>query len=218
MIDPHAGAQVRTAGAPLAGAPGVLVLQHGRGGTPEDMLGLAAVLGLPELACLAPGAIGHTWYPFPFLAPVPQNEPWFSSALRAVDRTVQHALHAGLPPRRVALLGFSQGACLTLEYAARHPRGYGAVIGLTGGLLGPPGTPWPRPVGLDGVPVFLSTSDIDPHVPLVRVRETARVFKAAGAEVTLRVHPGAPHTVVASDVKEIGALLRARLGAPDTTG
>lgn len=218
MTDPHAGAQARAAGAALPRARGALILQHGRGGTPEDMLALAAALAPPDVALLAPGAIGRTWYPFPFLAPVPQNEPWFTSALHAVDRTVQHALDAGLPPRHVALLGFSQGACLTLEYAARHPREYGAIIALTGGLLGPPGTPWPTPTGLDRVPVFLASSDVDPHVPLARVQETARVFEAAGARVTLRVHPGAPHTVLPSDVEEVRALLEARLGEETRAG
>src|SRR3954469_6680745 len=206
--DPHAGQMTLGAGPTPEAAAATLVLIHGRGGSAEDMLSLYTELRLPDLAALAPQATGNTWYPNSFLAPLEANQPYLDSALRRIESIVAELLARGVPSERVALLGFSQGACLTLEFTARHPRRYGAVMGLTGGLIGPPGTPRDYPGSLDGAPVFLGTSDPDPHVPFERVRETDAVLARMGAEVELRRYPGMPHTINEDELNACRALLQ----------
>ena len=217
MSGPHDGQPVRRAGARPGEAAAAVVLAHGRGGDPEDMLGLAAHLRLPRVAFLAPEAAGHTWYPNGFMAPIASNEPWLSSALALLDATVEGLAAEGVPPERVMLLGFSQGACLSLEYAARHAGRWGAVVGLTGGLIGPPGTSREYAGSLDGTPVFLGSSDPDPHVPWARVDETADVLRRLGADVTVRRYPGMPHTVNEEELAAARDLL-ARLVTPASAG
>ncbi len=209
--DPHAGQPILTAGPEPAQADATLVLVHGRGSTAESILSLHAELGLPALAALAPQAADNTWYPNSFLAPLEANQPYLDSALRRIESIVADLRARGVPSDRVALLGFSQGACLTLEYAVRRPRRYGGVIGLTGGLIGPPGTPRDYPGSLVGTPVFLGTSDPDPHVPYARVRETETVLTRMGATVELRRYPGMPHTVNQDELDATRALLQ-RIG------
>lgn len=206
---PRHGQRVATAGPALAAARAAMVLLHGRGAPAEDMLGLAGELGMPDVAFLAPQADGFTWYPNPFLAPLERNEPWLSAALEAVERVLGEVAVAGVPVERTLLLGFSQGACLTTEFAARNPRPYGGVVGLTGGLIGPPGTPRDYPGSLAGVPVFLGCSDVDPHIPLERVDETAAVLGRMGAEVDRRIYPGLPHTVNRDELDAVRALVQA---------
>jgi phospholipase/carboxylesterase len=211
MQDLHAGQPVARAGAPLDRAAGAVVLLHGRGATAESILTLAAELGRPDLAYLAPQAAGSTWYPYSFLAPLAANEPWLSSALAAVGRTLDLAA-AGHPAEHVALAGFSQGACLALEYMARHPRLYAGVAGLSGGLIGPEGTPRPAPAAgsappLAGTPVFLGCGNPDPHIPAARVEASARVLEGLGAAVTLRLYPGLGHTVNADELEHVRRLL-----------
>jgi predicted esterase len=172
-----------------------MIMVHGRGATADDILSLSHELRVPGVAYLAPQAAGYTWYPYGFLSPIAQNEPGISSALAAIADVLATIERAGIPTERTMLLGFSQGACLTLEFTARHPRRYGAVMGLTGGLIGPPGTPRDYPGELSGTPVFLGTSDPDPHVPFERVRETEAVLTRMGAVVELRRYSGMPHTV-----------------------
>lgn len=172
-----------------------MVLVHGRGASAESILQLAGGLDNPDFAYLAPQAAGHTWYPYSFLAPLERNEPWLSSALRLLDASVEQAAGAGVPLERIMLLGFSQGACLTLEFLARQPRRYGGVVALTGGLIGPDDTPRDYQGSLDDTPVFLGTSDPDPHVPRSRVEQSAAVLERMGARVTTRVYPGMGHTV-----------------------
>jgi len=213
---PHADARVIAAGAPLAGAKAALVLIHGRGATAESMLPLAEALGREDIAFIAPQAAGNTWYPFSFLAPIAQNEPWLSSALATIAAALEGLDAEGFSPDRVALLGFSQGACLATEFAARNPRRYGAILGLSGGLIGPPGTPRNYPGSLDGTPVFLGCSDIDAHIPLERVHETAAVLSGMGAAVDERIYPGMGHTVNADEIDAVRALL-ARLAETDAT-
>lgn len=192
--DPHRGQPILSAGAPLDRARAALVCLHGRGASAEDILGLAEALDIPDLACLAPEAAGKTWYPRRFLEPTATNEPWLSSALGVVASILDHLAGNGFPPERVALLGFSQGACLALEHAARYPRRYGAVVGLSGGLIGTDAEL--SHVGdLAGTPVFLGCSDVDFHIPKERVERTAEVFAALGAEVTVRLYPGIGHLV-----------------------
>lgn len=207
-FDPHAGQPVLRAGPEPERAEAVVILAHGRGATADSMLALHAGLGLPGVAALAPQAAGFTWYPHSFLAPLEANEPFLSSALRRLDALVSDLLARAIPSERLALMGFSQGACLVLEFTVRHPRRYGAVIGLTGGLIGPPGTPREYPGSLAGTRVFLGTSDPDPHVPLARVRETEAVLGRMGATVQLRRYPGLPHTINEDEVAVSRSILQ----------
>jgi predicted esterase len=135
------------------------------------------------------------------------NQPYLDSALRRIDSIVGDLLNRNIPSERIALLGFSQGACLTSEYVARHPRRYGAIMVLTGGLIGPPGTPRNYEGSLDGTPVFLASGDPDPHVPYERVLETEVVFKRMGATVDLRQYPGMPHTITQEETDACRELL-----------
>src|SRR4051812_12692391 len=205
--DPHAGQTTLGAGPAPEAAAATLVLMHGRGGSAEDILSLYTELRLPDLAALAPEAAGNTWYPNSFLAPLEANRPYLDSALRRIESIVADLLARGVPSERIAVLGFSQGACLTLEFTARHPRRYGAVIGLTGGLIGPPGTTRNYAGSLDGTPVFLGTSDPDPHVPFERVQETESVLSGMGANVELRRYPGMPHTINQEELAAARTLL-----------
>ena len=159
--DPHAGQSVLPAGPAPKDAAATLILVHGRGAIADSMLSLYDALGIKSQAALAPQAAGHTWYPNSFLAPMETNQPHLDSALSLLDSIVNQLLSQGIPGDRIALLGFSQGACLTAEYIARHPHRYGAAMVLTGGLIGPPGTSRNYPGSLDGTPIFLGTSDPD---------------------------------------------------------
>src|SRR4051794_23298436 len=206
--DPHAAQPVLRAGPPLEQADAALVLVHGRGADVRGMLDLYDELALPTVAAVASQAAGQSWYPRSFLAPLEANQPFLDSALRRLETLVADLLTRGLPSERIALLGFSQGACLSAEFTARHPRRYGAVMVLTGGLTGPPGTPRDYPGSLAGTPVFLGASDPDPHVPFERVQETAAVLTRMGAVVELRRYPRMPHTVNGDELEACRALLR----------
>lgn len=208
--DPHAGQPVLRRGVAPTAARLAVILVHGRGGSAEDMLGLAEEAGLTDVAWLAPQAAGHSWYPYSFLSPIERNEPGITSGLRTLERLIEELAQGGLPAERVALMGFSQGACLSLEFAARHARRYAAVVGLSGGLIGPPGTARDDQGSLAGTPVFLGCSDIDAHIPVERVRESADVFRALAADVDERVYPGMGHTVNADELGAIRVLLGPR--------
>ena len=187
------------AGEPLGKARAAMILAHGRGATAEDIMTIAAELQHPGFAYLAPQAAGNAWYPNPFTAPLESNEPYLSSALEVLEGLLAR-VEASVPPERVILLGFSQGACLTLEFAARHARKYGGVVGFSGGLIGPDGSPRDYPGDFDGTPVFLGCSDVDPHIQKHRVLEAAEVFKRMGAQVTPRLYPGMGHTVIQDEI------------------
>lgn len=205
--DPHGSQPTLRRGPDPAAARLCAVLLHGRGSAASDILSLADEIALADVAYVAPDAAGHTWYPFSFLQPLDRNQPHLDSALALVHRVVGRLAAAGVPPGRIALLGFSQGACLALEYAARHPQRYAAVIGLSGGLIGPPGTPRDYPGSLDASPVFLGCSNVDPHIPVERVHETAAVFRALGAAVDERVYPGMGHVVNDEEIEVVRELL-----------
>jgi phospholipase/carboxylesterase len=188
----------------------VMIAVHGRGASAQDILGLAREVAPDDVACLAPEAAGSTWYPYSFLAPIPQNEPGISSGLRVIAGLVDAAGTQGVPPARIVVLGFSQGACLTLEFAARHARKYAGIVALSGGLIGPPGTPRDYAEGMDGTPVFLGCSDVDAHIPVTRVRESAEVFRRIGAAVDERIYRGMGHTVNEDELETVRALLQDR--------
>lgn len=196
------------AGSEVARADAAVVMIHGRGASADGMLGLASEFVVPGIAYVAPQAPGSTWYPYSFLAPLSQNEPALSLALATVDGIVADVVAQGVPHERIVLLGFSQGACLALEYAARHARRWGGVVALSGGLIGPDGTPRDYAGRLDGTPVFLGCSDVDSHIPLDRVHESADVLAKIGGIVTTRIYPGIGHTIVADEVAHVQQLLR----------
>ena len=209
-MDPHAGQPILASGPALEDARLVAILVHGRGASAEDILSLTNELRVKDVAYLAPQAAGASWYPYTFLAPLDRNEPGISSGLNVLASLVEQAAGHGVAPNRVVLMGFSQGACLSLEFAARHARRYAAVIGLSGGLIGPPGTARDYQGTLDGTPVLLGCSDIDPHIPLERVHETAEVFRRMGASVDERIYPRMGHTVNRDELNAIDALLGGR--------
>ncbi|HEX9362179.1 MAG TPA: alpha/beta fold hydrolase [Candidatus Dormibacteraeota bacterium] len=202
------GQRVVEAGERLASARAAMILLHGRGATAEDIVSIAAEVQLPGWAYLAPQAAGSTWYPNPFTAPLESNEPYLSAALDTVSRLVGR-VEARIPAQRIVLLGFSQGACLALEWAARNARRYGGVVGLSGGLIGPEGTSRDYPEQLDGTPVFLGCSDIDPHIQMHRVVEAGEVLRGMGAQVTVRFYPGMAHLVNGEEIETVREMVAA---------
>ena len=195
------------AGASPKDAKAAVILVHGRGATPESMLPLAEAFGRDDIFYLAPRATQNTWYPNSFLAPIEMNEPWLSSALSLLGALVDRLAADGFSSDRIGIIGFSQGACLTSEFIARNARRYGMAGVLTGGIIGPPGTPRNYSGSLDGTPVFLGSSDIDPHVPLERIKETTAVLTKLGADVDERIYPRMGHTVNDDEVKAVKELL-----------
>jgi predicted esterase len=206
---PHADAPVFAAGTPLAEANAAMILVHGRGASARDILSLTQLWQADGIAYLAPQAAGATWYPHRFMEPLESNEPWLSSALALLGDLVAEIGAAGIPPERTILLGFSQGACLASEFAARNARRWGGVVGLSGGLIGPDGTPRDYPGTLDGTPVFLGCSDIDFHIPKERVVESADILKRLGGDVTMRLYPGMGHEVNQDEIAWVQGLLGA---------
>lgn len=204
---PHQGQPVKHGGAPLRVADAAVVLLHGRGATAESILDLADAFHRHGVAFVAPQAQYSRWYPASFLAPIERNEPELSSALAAVDAVVADVVEAGVPVERVVLLGFSQGACLAAEYAARNPRRYGGLVVLSGGLIGPDGTAFEHTGDLEGTPVLLGCSDVDPYIPLERVRESRGVFERLGGDVTERIYEDMAHTVNDDEIEFVEGLL-----------
>jgi predicted esterase len=207
-MPPHENQPVRHAGEPLTRARAAMVMVHGRGSSAENILSLGEELAVRDFAYLAPQAAGHTWYPFSFLSPIDRNEPGISSGLAAIAAVLETIERAGIPAERAMLLGFSQGACLSLEFSARAARRYGGIVGLSGGLIGPDGTPRDYNGSLAGTPVFLGCSDVDPHIPAARVAETATVFRRLGAEVDMRLYPGMGHTINDDELDAVRAMMR----------
>ena len=202
------GQRIVHAGEDLQVARAAMILLHGRGATAEDIMTIASEVQHPGWAYLAPQAAGNAWYPNPFTAPLESNEPYLGAALDMVSRVVER-VEAAVPAQRILLLGFSQGACLALEWAARHARRYGAVAGLSGGLIGPDDTPRDYPGSFDGTPVFLGCSDIDPYIPMPRVVEAGEVLKRMGGNVTVHFYPGMGHMVGLEELATIRELVDA---------
>lgn len=205
----HQTQPVVATGASLDQAQAAMILLHGRGATAEDILTLAYELKRPDFAYFAPQAAGNSWYPNSFLAPIASNEPWLSSALDRVGAVLDHMTASQMPLERIMLVGFSQGACLGLEFVARNARRYGGVAGPSGGLIGPDGTPRDYPGALEGTPFFLGCSDIDPHIPQQRVEHSTVVLRQLGGAVTERIYPGMGHTVNADEIAFVREMMDA---------
>jgi len=205
--DPHRGQPILRRGPEPARARLAIICIHGRGASAEDILTVADELELDDVAYLAPQAAGNTWYPYSFLAALNDNQPGLNSALGVVASIVDDLGAQQIAAERVAVLGFSQGACLSLEYAARHARRYAAVIAFSGGLIGPPGAPREYTGSLDGTPLFIGCSDVDPHIPVERVRESAVVFRGLSAKVDERIYPRMGHTINGDEISRVRRLL-----------
>lgn len=210
-MKPHGVEPVVAAGAPLGTSPVVMIMVHGRNAAPANILDLVPSFERPDITYLAPAAAGRTWYPYSFMAEREKNEPGLSSGLWVLEHLVQDVVARGIRKDHVILLGFSQGACLTAEFAVRHADRYGGVIAYSGGMIGEPGTTWDYPGSFSRTPVFLGCSDVDAHVPKTRVDESAAVFARMGAEVTERIYPGMGHTVNDDEIAFARSLMRGLL-------
>jgi len=195
-------------GVPLARAGKAVIMLHGRGATAADILSLTDHFAEKDLAYVAPQAPGNSWYPYSFLAPLDQNEPALSAALATVGELIDDMARDGVAPERVVLLGFSQGGCLALEYAARRARRYAAVIGLSAGLIGPEHTERNYAGSLLGTPVFLGCGDRDDHIPLARVEESRKVLRGLGGEVKQRIYRGMGHGINDDEITEVRSMLQ----------
>jgi phospholipase/carboxylesterase len=207
MTGPHEDQPLVTAGTPLEDASAAAVLVHGRGATARSIVQMGQEVHQDGLALLAPQAARNTWYPQSFLAPVEQNEPGRTSGLQAVRDAVEQAEAAGIPPEQVMLLGFSQGACLASEFVARDPARYGTLVALSGGLIGESVDPDDYEGDLDEMPVFVGCSDVDPHIPLERVKVTTEVFEQLGADVDERIYEGMGHGVNEDELSTVAELV-----------
>jgi predicted esterase len=211
--DPHQGGELVQSGVPFRQAKAAMILVHGRGATAQSILALADELDAEGFAVLAPQARGNSWYPHSFLAPISANEPGISSGIQLLAELVGRIEEHGIEPAKTILLGFSQGACLALEYAARHAQRFGGLVGLSGGLIGPPNTPRDYPGSLAGTPVFLGCSDVDFHIPRERVEESEQVLTRMGGQVTMRLYPGMGHTVNQDELDVVRQMTRDLVGS-----
>ena len=205
--DPHADQPIAMAGLPLAESRRAVVMIHGRNASPRNILELVPHLERPDFSYVAPAAANNTWYPFSFLEQVAKNEPYLTSALSRLEHVLADIQAAGISRERIALLGFSQGACLAAEFAYRHAQRFGGVVLFSGGLIGPPGTTWRSSRSFGGTPVFLGCSDIDAHVPQWRVDDSADLFDRMEAVVTKRIYPGMGHLVSDDEIRAAQSLL-----------
>ena len=208
---PHAGQPVLMQGRPLGQSPVVVIMIHGRGAGPENILELAAAVSQPDVTYLAPAAANNTWYPYSFMSDIARNEPYLSSALSVLKSLVSQVEAAGIRRDHVVMLGFSQGACLTTEFAIRNASRFGGFVAFSGGAIGPPGTQWGVESGelggFDGTPIFFGCSNVDPHIPESRVVESAELCERMGAKVTRRIYPGMGHLVNDDEIAWARALL-----------
>lgn len=192
---PHQGQTVVRAGTAVEEAEAAVIAVHGRGATAPSILQLAEEIGQANMAYVAPQAAGNTWYSYSFLEQMERNEPGLSSGLQAIDDVVSELERGGIPAEKIVLMGFSQGACLASEYVARHAQRYGGLVVFSGGVIGPEGTPRDYEGSLDGTPIFIGCSDVDAHIPLQRVHETAAVMEALGGDVDKRIYAGMGHNI-----------------------
>ncbi|MGF7082662.1 alpha/beta hydrolase [Mucilaginibacter sp. UYCu711] len=199
-----------TTGTPLAQAKGALVMLHGRGGTAQNIISLAGGFDLEDMAIVAPQATNNSWYPYSFMQPVADNQPALDSALEVIGYAVNEIIVAGIPANKIYFTGFSQGACLTLEYIARNAQRYGGAVAFTGGLIGQQLATANYKGDFNDTPVLINTGDPDPHVPLSRVEESAVILKSMGANVTVKVYNGRPHTITQPEIELANTLVFAQ--------
>lgn len=208
ITGPHQGQPLLMAGEPLEKARAAMIMMHGRGASAEDILGLSTDLKQAGFVYLAPQAAGSSWYPNSFMAPTASNEPGLSSGLAVIASILDQLVAAGIPIERTILLGFSQGACLSLEFAARHARRYAGIAGLSGALIGAENAPRNYPGSLAGTPVFLGCSDVDFHIPRERVLLTGEILQRMGGNVTTRLYPGMGHTVNRDELRFVRGMMK----------
>jgi phospholipase/carboxylesterase len=199
--------EILSAGKKLKDAKRALILLHGRGATAEDIMQLTSYLNLENFAILAPQATNYTWYPYSFLTPVTQNEPWLSSALQLVQEIVEEINAEGIANTEIYFAGFSQGACLTLEFVARNAQRWGGAVAFTGGLIGEEVNIERYRGNFEGTPIFIGTSNPDPHVPVTRVQETASLLKSLNASVTEKIYPNMGHTISEDEIDKANQLV-----------
>lgn len=204
----HRNPNVLVTGGSIAESKAVMILLHGRGATAESILELAQYFTFDGVSYIAPQATGNVWYPYSFLVPLEQNEPWLSAALQRLTEVVDHVVATGVPENKIIVLGFSQGASLSLEWTARTARQVAGVFALSGGLIGPPGTPREYGGTFNDTAVFLGCSDVDFHIPKERVNESAEVFTRMKAQVTKRLYPNMDHTVNDDEIAAVSSFLR----------
>ena len=209
---PHQGQELLAAGKALDEAQTAMILIHGRGASAYDILELGHYLAPPEMAQLAPQAANSSWYPYSFLSPLAQNEPDLSSALQVIDDLVAQVEEAGIPTQKIIIGGFSQGACLASEYAARNARRYGGLLIFSGGLIGPPGTLRTYDGSLAGTPIFVGCSDVDFHVPLQRAEETGSVLARLGGAITKKIYPNMGHTINQDEIDQAREIVAQMMG------
>jgi phospholipase/carboxylesterase len=204
----HEGGPVLHSGVPLSEASAAVLMIHGRGASAESILSLSQYFPVPGVAFVAPQAAGNTWYPHSFLQPLAANEPFLSSALNTVAELLSHVEAQGIAREKIVLMGFSQGACLASEFAARHATRFGGVVAYSGGLIGPDGTPRDYAGSFAGTVAFFGCSDVDFHIPKERVIESAAVYEKLGAAVTMRLYPGMGHTINDEEIDWAHTLLK----------
>ena len=190
-----------TAGTALEDASKVLIMVHGRGGSADDILSLATYLQIKDFALLAPEASNNSWYPYSFMAPQPNNEPWLTAALSLLKDVTNDVMAQGISAENIYLLGFSQGACLTLEFAARNATKYGGIVAFTGGLIGDRIYPENYQGDFQNTPVFIGSSDPDPHVPVKRVDATTKILEEMNAKVTTQIYENMGHTISQEEIR-----------------
>lgn len=199
--------KIYTAGKELSPDNKVLILLHGRGGSAEDIVSLAGYLNVSEFTLIAPEATNNTWYPFSFMAPPSQNEPWLSSALELVTDIVNNLKNQGIKSEQIYFAGFSQGACLTLEYVTRNAAKYGGVAAFTGGLIGDKIYEENYKGDFNNTPVFIGTSNPDPHVPVERVHASTNILKRMNAQVVEKIYDNMGHTINQDEIDQANNLV-----------
>lgn len=199
---------IKTKGKPLSETGKALILVHGRGATAPSILDLANYLPVQDFTLFAPQATNNSWYPYSFMAPEAQNQPALDSALEQLDELVKSILEQGLKSEDLYFVGFSQGACLISEYAARNAQKYGGLLIFTGGLIGEKVDTNRYKGDFAGTPVLITTGDPDPHVPVSRIEETVEVMDKLGAIVTKKIYPGRSHTILQEELDLASQLIK----------
>lgn len=203
----HHHKQVTTGGKPLSNAAKAMIMVHGRGANARGILDVANYLQVADFALLAPQALQNTWYPNSFMAPAPSNQPGLSSALEVLQEILTDILAAGISKENIYFLGFSQGACLTAEFLARNADHYGGAFIYSGGVIGREIDRSNYQGDFKGMPILIGCSDVDPHIPLHRVQETTGIFTKMGAEVTERIYPDGPHSILEDELELTNRIL-----------